>query len=82
MMRLVESGRFRREYKKLPVSLQDQVDKTLVLLATNPHHPSLRTHKRQGGRELWQARETRSYRIYFEMSNDAIRLVSVAPHEK
>ena len=81
-MQLVESSRFRREYKKLPVSIQDQVGKTLVLLATNPHHPSLRTHKRQGESELWQARVTRSYRIYFELSNDVIRLVSIVPHEK
>ena len=81
-MRLVTTTRFWRDYNKLNPTIQNQVDKALELLAENPHHPSLHTHKRRGEKEVWQARVTRGHRLYFEMEGDIIRLVSVVSHEK
>jgi hypothetical protein len=42
----------------------------------------LRTHKRQGEENLWQARVTRGYRLYFELHSNAIHLIDIGPHEK
>lgn len=73
---------FLRCYEKLTLDIRNQIDKQLALLASDPHHPSLRTHKRRGEDDVWQARITRSYRLYFKMEGDIITLVSVGPHDK
>ena len=81
-MRLIASTRFWRDYHKLPGPMQAQVDKTLALLEENPHHSGLHTHKRQGEKEVWQARVTRSYRVYFKIEDDTVHLLTVVAHEK
>lgn len=81
-MRLVISERFWRNYDKLTPVVQAQVDKALELLKTDPHHPSLRTHKRKDDRTTWQARVSLYYRILFEMTGDTITLIKVIAHEK
>ncbi len=81
-MELIYSAAFLKAYSKLTPELRDQVDKQLLLLAYNPHHPSLHTHKRRGQEHLWQARITRSYRLFFRMEGSTITLVDAASHEK
>jgi mRNA-degrading endonuclease RelE of RelBE toxin-antitoxin system len=81
-MELVYSPAFLKAYAKLSAELREHVDKQLHLLADNPHHPSLRTHKRRGEGEVWQARTTRNYRLFFEMDGGAIHLLTLGPHEK
>ncbi len=81
-MQLIYSPAFLKAYEKLSAELRDQVDKQLTLLADNPHHPSLRTHKRRGEEYLWQARITRNYRLFFRIEGSIIALVSLGPHEK
>jgi len=73
---------FKRDYRKLPAAIRDRVDKTLRLLGVNPRHPSLRAHKREGEDDIWQARVTQNYRLYFQMEGDTITLLAVGPHEK
>lgn len=82
MYTIVPSPQFEKEYGKLELQVQRQIDKSLGLLRENPHHPSLRTHKRRGEGNIWQARVTRDYRLYFEMEGEVIRLLSVTSHEK
>jgi mRNA-degrading endonuclease RelE of RelBE toxin-antitoxin system len=81
-MELIYSPVFLKAYTKLSVELREQVDKQLVLLADNPHHPSLRTHKRRGEGGVWQARITQKYRLFFRMDGGAIHLVTLGAHEK
>lgn len=81
-MRLIATKQFWRGYDKLPESIQGQVDRTLTLLEENPHHPGLRIHKRQGEKDVWQARVTRNYRLYFQMEGETITLLSISAHEK
>jgi mRNA-degrading endonuclease RelE of RelBE toxin-antitoxin system len=80
-MDLRYSPAFLKAYAKLSAELRNRVDKQLVLLAENPHHPSLRTHKRQDEENLWQARITRNHRLYFQMDGDTIDLIFLGPHE-
>lgn len=81
-MQLIHTAEFLRSYEKLPPEIRVQTDKQLIFLSRNPRHPSLHVHKRAGERNLWQARMTRSYRLFFRMDGDAIVLPSVEPHEK
>lgn len=81
-LRLVYSPRFRRKFRKLDFPVREQVKKALRQLAENPYHPSLRTHKREGESETWQARVSRCYRLYFEMEGEELRLVDIVAHEK
>lgn len=64
-MRLIHTAEFLRSYEKLPPEIRVQTDKQLIFLSRNPRHPSLHVHKRAGERNLWQARMTRSYRLFF-----------------
>jgi len=63
-MELIYSPAFLEAYGKLATELREQVDKQPALLAGNPHHPSLRTHKRRGEGNVWQARITQKYRLF------------------
>jgi len=81
-MRLICSARFLRAYQKLSQAGRRQTDKTLRQLEADPHHPSLRTHKRRGEGAIWQTRITREYRLYFLMQGDTITLLHVGPHAK
>ena len=81
-MEFIYSPRFLRAYKKLPMTIREQTDRCIELLESNPYHPSLHVHKRRGEGEVWQARITRSYRLFFAMEGQTITLISVEPHEK
>lgn len=80
-MQLIYSPAFLKDYARLAPKLRDQVDKQLTLLAENPRHPSLRVDKRRGEGDTWQARITRSQRLFFRMDGSTITLVALAPHE-
>lgn len=81
-MELIYSPTFLKAYTKLPAQIRGHVDKQIAILAANPHHPSLRTHKRRGEDDLWQARITRNYRLYFRLDASVITLIWVGPHDK
>ena len=85
-MRLVRTDSFRDDFRQLPEALKRQTEKALSLLAANPRHPSLRTHKLRGiqdpmGRDLWSCRVSRGYRILFAIAEDAYLLYRVGPHK-
>ncbi len=81
-MRVIRTKRFDETFLKLPASIHRKAIEQLLRLEANPHHPSLHTHKRAGQKNLWQARITRNYRVFFQLECDTITLVSVEPHEK
>ena len=81
-MSLRSTHKFKRSYKKLPEDVQRKTDQMLALLDENPHHPSLRTHKRKGEEGVWQARLTRDYRIFFLMDGETLTLLDVVAHPK
>jgi len=82
MYTIIPSPQFRRSYRKLSRQIQNQVDKAANLLSDNPLHPSLRTHKRKGDSDIWQARVTLSHRLFFHLEGNNITLIDVVPHEK
>ena len=52
-MKVVRDPRFIRDFAGLPASIQERAEKKLALFLQNPRHPSLQTHKMEGGREIW-----------------------------
>lgn len=82
MFKVFFTPAYDRAYDKLPATIQQAVDDQIQRLRIDPRHPSLRTHKRRGEGEVWQARITRDYRLFFHMQSDTITLLDVHVHDK
>jgi mRNA-degrading endonuclease RelE of RelBE toxin-antitoxin system len=72
---------FKKDYRNLPQSIQDQVDKQIQRLLDNPHHPSLNLKKMEGHRTIWEARVTIGYRMTFQIIEDTYALRRVGTHD-
>ena len=73
--RLVIPLPFEEKLKRLPVGVREAAQKTLKLLAADPRHPSLRTHKVHRvvgvfGGDVFEAYVTRKYRLTWEYGPD------------
>jgi mRNA-degrading endonuclease RelE of RelBE toxin-antitoxin system len=80
---------FDKKLKKLPSSILDPAKKTLRLLAENPRHPSLKTHKIQKavgdfGGDIFEAYVTKKYRLTWEYGPDQgmITLRNIDNHDE
>jgi hypothetical protein len=81
-MRLHYTERFRRSYESAPPAIQRAFDRRAALLVANLRHPSLRAKKYDEARDIWQARVTRDWRLYFTIEGDLYHLVDLIPHPK
>lgn len=64
--------------------LVDRYQKTMAMLATNPHHPSLRLHKLEGRlSDCHSVSINLSYRIvlYFLITDDEIVPIDIGDHD-
>ena len=86
MPKLYRSERFVKELKKLlkkGVLTAIQLEKFLLLIESNPQHPSLRTKKIQGTDEIFEASITMGIRVTFQyIKPDTIYLRNVGEHDK
>ena len=73
---------FQRSYKKLPEETKKAFRKQLSYLLENIRHPSLHTKKYDEAQNIWQARVTRDYRLYFQIENDTYILHDITAHKK
>ena len=72
-----------RKFLKKHTSLIDKYQKTLELLESNPHHPSLRLHKLEGRlSECHSVSINLSYRIviYFLLADSEIIPIDIGDH--
>lgn len=81
-MRLARTERFKRAYQKLKPDDQALADKSLLFLATDLRHPSLRVKKIKGTEDIWEARGSRSIRLTFEMHGDLVVLRNIGHHDE
>lgn len=81
-MELFLSSSFEKDYKKLPRSIQEQCDEQLFVLLKNPHHPSLRTSKIQGFKNIWEGRVTKDYRFTFQIAKEIYIIRRVGKHDE
>jgi len=72
---------FVRDYRKLPLELQETVDKQLGLLLSDQRHPSLNIKKMNDPRNIWEGRITASYRFTFQIEGGTYVLRRVGTHD-
>lgn len=73
--------KFKKQFKKLPPSLQKRFDVKLSLLLTNPRHPSLRARQMVGA-EIFEARLTKHYRFTYQLTENDAWFLSIGPHDE
>ena len=77
----VFTKKFKKQFKKLPFSLQKRFDIKLSLLLTNPRHPSLRARK-MSGTEIFEGRLTNHHRFTYQLINGSALLLTIGPHDE
>ncbi len=84
-MKIVASKRFAKSYRCLSSQLQEQIEKTVHLLAAKnlgkPFHPSLRAKRVQGTTDIWEASVTMQHRLTFQIYQDTLYLRVVGDHD-
>ncbi|MFH1089647.1 MAG: type II toxin-antitoxin system mRNA interferase toxin, RelE/StbE family [Candidatus Uhrbacteria bacterium] len=76
------SPEFKKDYKKLPITVREQLKLKGQLFQENPFHPRLRTHKLTGQlRDLWAFSVDFRHRAIFEfLTENEILLLRVGDH--
>lgn len=69
-----------KDYKKLPLNIQNKADKQFIFLLTNYRHPSLRTRK-MGSADVYEARIDIHYRFSFQVGGENIYILIIGPHD-
>ena len=77
---VVRTRTFDQCFLQLSLEEQKQTLKSLRLLAVNPRHPSLQTHKLEGTIFI-EAYANEDIRIIFERTSDTIVLRAVGHHD-
>jgi mRNA-degrading endonuclease RelE of RelBE toxin-antitoxin system len=80
-MRIVRSNTFKQRFRKSPKEIQRRTEKALRLLVTDLQHPSLRAKIIDETNRIWQARVSRSWRLYFRITGDTYELLTLKKHK-
>jgi len=81
-MRIVFSDRAAIAAAGAPQTVRKALQKQLIFLERDLHHPSLRSKKYDEARDVWQARVNRDWRFYFQIVDDTYVIKDVIPHPK
>ncbi len=81
-MRFEHTARSRRQVSAAPPAIQRALEKQLRLLVKDLRHPSLRSKKYDEAENIWQARVTRGWRLYFQIRGDTHIILALIPHPK
>lgn len=76
------TGRFVKQYTKLPATIRQKVDKALNLLDADFRHPGLRSHPVEGTPGIIEAQVDRKYRMTYERRGDTLILRNVDNHDE
>ncbi|MBP1778959.1 MAG: hypothetical protein H6Q86_4970 [candidate division NC10 bacterium] len=74
--------RFLASYADATPEIQRAIDCRVALLLSNLRHPSLRAKEYDKTRNIWQARVTANWRLYFQIVGETYYLLDVIPHPK
>lgn len=69
-MKIIRLARFKKAYQKLPPETQKKVDKALILLLSNPRHPSLQVRRLESDPAKWYLRVDLHHRLTFEIDEE------------
>ena len=76
------TDRFVRQYGQLPATIQQKVDKALMLLDANFRHPGLRSHPIESAPGVFEAYVDVKYRLTFERRSDTFIIRNVDNHDE
>ena len=80
-MQLIQTTHFKRDYKKLPASIQKRTDEKLEFLVQNVSHPSLRVKRIQKYKGVFEGSVTKNYRFFFQVITQGYILLRVGKHD-
>lgn len=82
-MKILYIEKFKREYRKLPKSVQKAAEEKEKSFRKNPFSPQLKTHKLHGVlKGFWAFSVTHRHRIIFDFeSKNIVRFYSVGDHD-
>jgi mRNA-degrading endonuclease RelE of RelBE toxin-antitoxin system len=81
-MRVYYSDKFVDSAKKLSGEVKEALKKKLDVMLDNPQHPSLRTKKIQGQKDVFESSITMGIRITWQYIDDGIYLRNIGEHDK
>lgn len=62
--------RFKRARRKKAQPMRDAIDDCVRLLADNPRHPGLHTHRVQGTKNVWESYVDQANRVTWQYGED------------
>lgn len=84
-MKIIYTTRFKRSYKKLPVSVKNDAEKRETIFRKNPFDHRLKTHKLKGRlSDFWSFSVSYKHRIVFEFdtkNKSTIYFYDVGDHD-
>lgn len=81
-MNIYVASKFKREFRKLPISIQKFILERRKIFQKNPFDPSLKTHKLEGKfANYWSFSVNYSYRVIFEFIDDNALFHSIGNHD-
>jgi len=85
-MRIKAAPSFLRQANKVlkrNSRLKNKFKLTIEKLINDPFEPSLKTHKLKGDlKEFWSCSVTHETRLRFKITEDAIELMDIGPHDE
>ncbi len=79
-MHIEATHSFIKLYKKLPEELKERTKKSIMLLRSNPAHPSLSNKKMAGQVDIFEIRISKNYRLTYQKIGDTAYLRKVGTH--
>ncbi len=74
--------RFVKQYARLPMTIQQKMDKALVLLDTDFRHPGLQSHPVESAPGIFEAYVDKKHRMTFERRGDTFIMRNVDNHDE
>lgn len=75
------TARFKRDYLKLPMNVQDRVERIITLLDENREHPSLHLKRLKRLPGYWELRVTKKLRVLLMIKDDLFTLAAIGTHD-
>ncbi|MBF0478317.1 MAG: hypothetical protein HQL26_02440 [Candidatus Omnitrophica bacterium] len=77
---LVFTERFKKNFKDLPLNIQERFEEKLEIFLSNPKHPSLQIHRFTGIDGVWEVYVTQKYRFTFSVTKESIMFRNIGGH--
>lgn len=81
-MKIRYSQNFLDKVQELSEDVKKALKAKLEIMVQNPRHPSLRTKKIQGQKDIFEASITMDIRMTWQFTNDGIFLRNIGEHDK